>query len=149
VASTGSSAGLGDEDRLAALEAELDLMVGIERRGRAREPAAETELDVEEAEVLIVPRARAAGIAEEPDQAAVTSAPVALSIRLKQPEREVEFDSVAYAAYHDAVEEADVEIVRTPAGGVEPAEAAEASADTPASAKPRTQNRFLKVLSGE
>lgn len=115
------------EERLKRLESDLGEVVGRPKEAQAVEPAvldkvwlqkdldaADSDLDVEEADVEIVPLRPEL---DEPLPKAAThehaaGRPVALSIRLKERAHAAEFDSDDYAAYHDDVGEADVEIIR-------------------------------------
>ena len=120
------------EDRLAALEADLDEIMG-QPRASSRSAAARRDdaadglagHQVEEADVSIVAIRREL---LEPDIGAparsgpASAPPVALSIRLKQDERAAELDSDDYAAYLTDVGEAEVEIVRLDRPAGEPRE---------------------------
>ncbi|MFM9941471.1 MAG: hypothetical protein ACKVP7_18455 [Hyphomicrobiaceae bacterium] len=147
------------DDRLSQLEAALDDIVGQRhpprsgghsRRGRDDTDAEDGDdlVDVDEAEVEIVPRR---AVVEPPAPVATGPAmarpPVALSIRLKEGERAVEFVSDDYAAYHDDVGEADVEIIR-PDRALEDATVADDDhrETRPSGGKAR---RFLKGFSRE
>ena len=120
-------------DRLSALEVDVARIVADAQRKVSSTSAAasdrsfpsrrtvasqladdDRDLDVEEAEVEIVraPR-RDIDLSETVAPARLAaSPPVALSIRLKQPEHNATLDHEAYAAYRDDVGEAVVEIVQ-------------------------------------
>ena len=98
--------------RLSALEADLDLLIGRDRRATPS-TTRDDESEVEEAEVEIVSARSRADFDPEPvAHPARPAAPVALSIRLKQPDHEAAFDGENYEAYRSDVEEAEVEIIR-------------------------------------
>lgn len=141
-------------ERLERLEADLDEIVGdrTAAAGRRRVRRAgqdddeEAALDVEEAEVLIVPVRPELAAPEPVTRDLVTSPPVALSIRLKETERQEEFDGAEYAAYRDDVEEAEVEIIRH---GDDKRRSVLPSVPEPVPPKSGGPRRFLKGLSGE
>ncbi len=133
-------------DRLAALEADLDEIMGLpktlDRQFATRRDDADDEpagLQVEEADVSIVAIRRE--LLEPEAGPTLRSDPpstplVALSIRLKQEQHAAELDSDDYAAYLTDVGEADVEIVRFDPPAGEPRDA------TPPAGRP-----VLKVIS--
>ncbi len=134
---------------------DLDEIVGdgisaASRRGkRTGHDDDEAVLGVEEAEVVIVPVRPELAAPEPVPRDLVTSPPVALSIRLKETERQEEFDGADYAAYRDDVEEAEVEIIRH---GDDKRRSALPSVPEPVPPLPPKSGaprRFLKVLSGE
>lgn len=115
------------EQRLQRLEINLDEIVGADKDGRKHGSRAgarrgvffdddgDGEFDVEEAQVEIValrPELDEPLPPTEPVNERAAGLPVALSIRLKESERGSEFDRAEYAAYHDEVGEAEVEIIR-------------------------------------
>lgn len=134
---------LANGDRLSALEADLDALVGV--RGTRVWPtgAHDDEVEVDEAVVEIVNEAARSDRGDAAPSRPV-SAPVALSIRLKQPEHTAEFDSASYEAYRADIEEAEVEIVRT-----DDPEKRSQHLDPDPPTRQQTGRRFLKVFSSE
>lgn len=149
------------QDRLAAIEADLDTIMGLPSRSGTHEkgrsaPGSDDADAFDEAEVEIVPLRRElmepeldSGGARAPG--AVPS--VALSIRLKQDERSAGFDSEDWAAYRTDVGEAEVEIVpgALVSAATAPDDGANGTASAPGAKREsgREVQRFLKALTGD